>query len=41
MYHYIHNSNLSGYCNMADTSQDESQLNARNKDASLPIDGRE
>ena len=37
-YHYIHNSNSSGYRTMADTRQDESQSDTRKRDASLPID---
>ena len=34
-YHYIHNSNSSGYRTMADTRQDESQSDSRKRDASL------
>ena len=37
-YHYIHNSNSSGYRTMADRRQDESQSDSRKRDASLPID---
>ena len=36
-YHYIHNSNSSGYRTMADTRQDESQSNSGSSDASLLI----
>ena len=37
-YHYIHNSNSSGYRTMADTRQDESQSDSRKRDASLSMD---
>ena len=37
-YHYIQNSNSSGYRTMAYTRQDDSQSDSRKRDASLPID---